>query len=107
MQPVRDEKFIYNAINSCDSYTKSQKLMLNTFLKLEIADIVTLAVTSIQELTGASKPVIYKNIARLKKDNIIELLKNPGDKLAVFKINRDKLKNIEELYLKRLSLQKI
>lgn len=89
------------AIDDYEIYTKSQRKLLAALLNLEVNGIVQTSVTSLSKLIGFTRAMSYIALEGLEKDGAIKKLNEKQARVSTFELNFTKLRNIEEIYIKK------
>jgi len=93
------------AIESCDLYTKKQKLVLSALVEASINNIAKISPRTLSEITGATQPVVYKAVRRFQEENILTPLETPNNKLGIFQLHKDKLDELAQIHKKTKKLK--
>jgi DNA-binding transcriptional regulator GbsR (MarR family) len=101
MNNTDNKELLLEAINGYDHFSMSQKIILNIILSFEQNGVAHIAITSITELSGFSKTIIYKSINKLIGMKVISKFKKEGEKVNYFELNKEKLQDIFDVYLKK------
>ena len=101
-----DKKNMYiEAIQNCDLYTNKQRSILSTLVKVAIDEVATISPRDLSEISGATKPVVYKAIRLFEEEKLIKSLYSTTKKRGIFKLLKPKLDEIEEIYKKTQKLK--
>lgn len=107
METNNELELLIKAIDNYDLYIGSEKEILKTMLKIATDNIAIINANSLIQITGYSKPVIYKVIKKLERDKIIVNTNSKSEPKSRFKINQDKLDEIINAFNKKEKLLKI
>lgn len=97
-----DNDAVLKAIDNYQNFSLLKRELLKTLIKLSVDDTVTVKIEFLMEKLQTSKTSMYYTLNSLQHDGIISktYLKH------TFKINRDKIKLMEEIYFKMQQLQR-
>lgn len=98
---MKDKELLLNALDSDDQFSKSQKAIINVILNFEKDGITNISVNSITELTGFTKTIIYQNLKKLEKAEVLKNFRKDRGKFKSFEVNKIKLQEIIDTYLKK------
>ncbi len=106
---MKDKELLLKAIDSYDLYTPAAKKVLKTLMDISINNIAIISVKKLTQLSTISRPIVYKALATLQKDNVIERMIQGTSKKSSFTIKYNRLSEIEQyykLYLRKTLLNK-
>lgn len=101
MNQIENKELLSIAIDTNDILTKSQKSIINIILNFEEMGTTNMSIASITELSGFTKTIIYKSITKLIQMKILIKYKKPGERISYFELDKNKLKAILDVYLKK------
>lgn len=97
-----------DAINSFDKFTKSQKSILSIIIQfLDENDRANISVKSITEISGFTKAIIYRSLAKLENEGYIIREKEYKKQVGYIKLNKSSFNKVIEFYKKKQQLIKI
>ncbi len=102
---MEDKDSLLKAVDNYDLYTPAEKKVLKTLIEISINNIAIISVKKLTALANISRPIVYKALATLQKDNTIERTIHGTSKKRSFTIKQNKLLEIAQYY--KLYLEKI
>jgi len=103
---MNDKELLLEAIDNYDVYSSMQAKILKTLINISVDDVAIIAPRTLSELIGTTRTTVYSCLSKLQKDGCIKILKDSGERLNTFKINKVKLNEIILNYQKKLQILK-
>ena len=104
---MKNNELLLKAINSFDKFSKSQKAILNIVIEfLDESDRANIAIESIVQISGLTKAIIYRSLAKLENCKYITREKKPKEHIGYIRINREELNTIVDFYTKKQKMIK-
>jgi Fe2+ or Zn2+ uptake regulation protein len=103
---MKNKKFLIEAIEKYSFYTKAQRRLLRALVELEEDYLIKATVLELSQLSVMSRASVYRCIDTFKKEKVLEFQDSNSSSLNLFKLNKNKLEEIEKNHLKKLSLHK-
>lgn len=98
---MKNKEILLKAIEKFDEFSKSQKALLSIVLEFAEADMANISISSITEMSGYSKTIIFKNLIKLEKLGLISREKINQEKVGLIKINISAFQKIIDFYIKK------
>jgi len=101
---MNDKELLLEAIDNYDVYSPLQAKILKTFINISIDDVVIANPRKLSEMINTTRATIYSSLSKLEKDGTIKILKEKGERVYKYKLNRVKLSEILEIHKKKLAI---
>lgn len=99
MNDIANKELLLEAIDDCALLSKNQKKLLKILIEFDKETTADVLIS----ISGLAKQVVYININKLVHNNFIDREK---EKVFVFNVRKEKLKDILESYIKKQTLLK-
>ncbi len=94
----KEKELAMTAIDYYEGYTKTQRKILKTLVKVAINNVAIITPRRICELLGVTRAVVYKAFNRFKEENLVTSIDKPSDRFTTFSINQTKIQDIIQRY---------
>jgi len=95
---MKDPQILFDAINNYDLYTNTEKVVLKTLINISIDNVAIISVKKLTVLSNVSRPMVYKALATLERDVVVERTIYGTSKKSSFTIKQNKLYEIIKHY---------
>jgi len=103
---MNDKELLLKAIDNYSLYTSAQRVLLRTFVSINVNNIIITDVKELSKMLGISKATIYSSLEIFLIGGVIERVKSPNKGIGMLKLISSQLEEIKNIFLKKHELLK-